>query len=286
MRAAVLPADAAYRAAVADLWASGAVRSMAAFPQHGDVDCLRHCLAVAYLSWCCCRRLGLNARAAARGGLLHDERLHRVGGGLHQRRRRRSVQQRVHRAKRGVLAQLALALRAQRAGHERHLARSFQMAGDVGPGKRQPAARKLHAGIRTPRLGSANPASAGHREHGPHARRAKRPLARVGQLVEPRAQPAVHPLPGVARVAKRLRAVKRQPGEPRRLRPTVRPGRGRRRHAHRLPVARRAAMLARAMSGRFIVYTCRPSTPCAAKSVSWAHAYSMPARRRSSGASS
>ena len=72
MRAAVLPADAAFRAAVADLWASGAVRSMAAFPQHGDVDCLRHCLAVAYLSWCCCRRLGLNARAAARGGLLHD----------------------------------------------------------------------------------------------------------------------------------------------------------------------------------------------------------------------
>ena len=72
MRRMLLPPEETYWDAVGELWKSGAVQSMAAFPQHGGVDCLRHCLAVSYLSWRCCRRLGLDARAAARGGLLHD----------------------------------------------------------------------------------------------------------------------------------------------------------------------------------------------------------------------
>lgn len=58
MRRMLLPPEETYWDAVGELWKSGAVQSMAAFPQHGGVDCLRHCLAVSYLSWRCCRRLG------------------------------------------------------------------------------------------------------------------------------------------------------------------------------------------------------------------------------------
>jgi len=67
-----LPGDPAYRAAVGVLWESGAVREMARYPQHGGASCLLHCLRVSYLSFCRCRAWGLDARAAARGGLLHD----------------------------------------------------------------------------------------------------------------------------------------------------------------------------------------------------------------------
>lgn len=68
----VLPSDPGYRAAVADLWASGPVRSMDGYIQHGDTSCLLHCLRVSYLSYCRCLQKGLNARSAARAGLLHD----------------------------------------------------------------------------------------------------------------------------------------------------------------------------------------------------------------------
>lgn len=68
----VLPPDPGYRAAVAGLWNSGPVQSMDGYPQHGDTSCLLHCVRVSYLSYCRCLQKGLDARAAARAGLLHD----------------------------------------------------------------------------------------------------------------------------------------------------------------------------------------------------------------------
>lgn len=48
------------------------VWSMQNFIQHGDINCLEHCLYVSYNSYLICKRLGLDYRSAARGGLLHD----------------------------------------------------------------------------------------------------------------------------------------------------------------------------------------------------------------------
>lgn len=42
------------------------------FTQHRDVTCLAHSLFVSYTAYCVCKRLGLDSRSAARGGLLHD----------------------------------------------------------------------------------------------------------------------------------------------------------------------------------------------------------------------
>ena len=68
----ILPPVEGYRSAVADLWCSGAVQSMEQYCQHGTTTCLRHCVRVSYLSYRHCLARGLDARAAARGGLLHD----------------------------------------------------------------------------------------------------------------------------------------------------------------------------------------------------------------------
>lgn len=61
-----------YEACVRDLLESPRVRTMDGFTQHGTVSCLTHCRHVSYLSYAACRLFGLDARAAARGGLLHD----------------------------------------------------------------------------------------------------------------------------------------------------------------------------------------------------------------------
>ena len=62
-----------YYPLVADLDADDAVQSMRALPQHAPgVSCYHHSVLVSYLSYRICRRFGLDARAAARGGLLHD----------------------------------------------------------------------------------------------------------------------------------------------------------------------------------------------------------------------
>lgn len=45
---------------------------MRKYIQHKDIDCFVHCLHVSYVSYIICRKLGLDWRAAARGGLLHD----------------------------------------------------------------------------------------------------------------------------------------------------------------------------------------------------------------------
>lgn len=57
---------------VSDLISHDKVRSMANFPHHGDVNRLEHCLYVSYTAYRLCKQLGLDHRAAARGGLLHD----------------------------------------------------------------------------------------------------------------------------------------------------------------------------------------------------------------------
>lgn len=48
------------------------IYEMAGAKKHGKVDCLDHCLFVSYMSFRVCKRLGLDHRSAARGGLLHD----------------------------------------------------------------------------------------------------------------------------------------------------------------------------------------------------------------------
>ena len=69
---AELPGDRRFRELVENLWRHPAVQEMARYPQHGTTSCLVHCLRVSYLSYCLCRRRGLDDAAAARGGLLHD----------------------------------------------------------------------------------------------------------------------------------------------------------------------------------------------------------------------
>lgn len=61
-----------FSACVEELLRTSVVRSMEGYVQHGDVSCLEHCYFVALLSYRICCFLQLDARAAARGGLLHD----------------------------------------------------------------------------------------------------------------------------------------------------------------------------------------------------------------------
>ncbi|WP_295630159.1 phosphohydrolase [uncultured Intestinimonas sp.] len=59
--------------AVSDLVDHPVVRSMEALPQHAKgFSCFHHSALVSYWSWRACLALGLDARSAARGGLLHD----------------------------------------------------------------------------------------------------------------------------------------------------------------------------------------------------------------------
>ena len=63
----------AYLAEVNDILDHPAVRSMEALPQHATgLSCFHHSVLVSYWSWRLARALGLDASAAARGGLLHD----------------------------------------------------------------------------------------------------------------------------------------------------------------------------------------------------------------------
>lgn len=62
-----------YWSQVEDLMEDTAVQSMRLLPQHADgISCFHHCVLVSYSSYRICSALGLDARAAARGGLLHD----------------------------------------------------------------------------------------------------------------------------------------------------------------------------------------------------------------------
>ena len=55
-----------------ELLESEPVRMMGRWQHHGRITTLDHSLFVAYLSFRAARALGLDERAAARGGLLHD----------------------------------------------------------------------------------------------------------------------------------------------------------------------------------------------------------------------
>lgn len=61
-----------YYECVNDLLSSYAVRRLADFTHHKGTTRLQHCVNVSYYNFLLCRKLHLDARSAARGGLLHD----------------------------------------------------------------------------------------------------------------------------------------------------------------------------------------------------------------------
>lgn len=61
-----------YLAVVGDLLPAGAVQKMKRIRHHGAMSCYDHSLFVSYFSFLWARRRGLDCRAAARAGLLHD----------------------------------------------------------------------------------------------------------------------------------------------------------------------------------------------------------------------
>jgi len=61
-----------YKDCINDLVQHEIVRSMEKFIQHSNVNCYEHSISVSYYSYVVCKRLGLDYRSAARGGLLHD----------------------------------------------------------------------------------------------------------------------------------------------------------------------------------------------------------------------
>ena len=65
-------AECGYYECVADLIDTEVVRSMEQFHHHGHTSCFQHCVNVSYYNYVFARFLGLDERAAARGGLLHD----------------------------------------------------------------------------------------------------------------------------------------------------------------------------------------------------------------------
>jgi uncharacterized protein len=57
---------------IKDLLYTEPVCRMKSIIQHGDTTTFDHCLSVAYYNYLICKKWGLNARAGARAGLLHD----------------------------------------------------------------------------------------------------------------------------------------------------------------------------------------------------------------------
>ena len=57
---------------IKDIVTHPVVLQMKNYYQHCDTDCYEHCLNVAYNNFRICKYLGLDARSAARGGMLHD----------------------------------------------------------------------------------------------------------------------------------------------------------------------------------------------------------------------
>lgn len=57
---------------VKDLLANEKVQEMKLYRQHYDTSTFEHCFHVAYVSYKICKKLGLDYKSAARGGLLHD----------------------------------------------------------------------------------------------------------------------------------------------------------------------------------------------------------------------
>jgi len=61
-----------FEESIMDLIDSPFVQDMIRIPQHRHVNCLDHSIFVSYTSFIWCEKLGLDQKAAARGGLLHD----------------------------------------------------------------------------------------------------------------------------------------------------------------------------------------------------------------------
>lgn len=64
--------SAVFNQMVADLLESPVVQQLSDMSHHISITRMEHCLFVAYMAFTICTFLGWNARAAARGGLLHD----------------------------------------------------------------------------------------------------------------------------------------------------------------------------------------------------------------------
>ena len=57
---------------VQDLISNETVQKMKNYRQHYSTSTYEHCFYVAYISYKICKKLGLDYKAAARGGILHD----------------------------------------------------------------------------------------------------------------------------------------------------------------------------------------------------------------------
>ena len=57
---------------IEDLIHNETVEQMKNYRQHYDTSCYDHCIEVAYWSYLVCKKLGLDYKSAARGGILHD----------------------------------------------------------------------------------------------------------------------------------------------------------------------------------------------------------------------
>ena len=64
--------DRNYLDCVQDLLEHDVMEEMHAYPHHGAYTCFEHSLAVSFRSYKLAKQFGLDARSAARGGLLHD----------------------------------------------------------------------------------------------------------------------------------------------------------------------------------------------------------------------
>lgn len=66
------PRTAEYLSAVSEVMNSSEVQSLKAFHHHRSTTRFQHCLNVSYYSFLACRKLGFDAKTAARAGMLHD----------------------------------------------------------------------------------------------------------------------------------------------------------------------------------------------------------------------
>lgn len=57
---------------VKDIISNDTVQQMKNYRQHYDCSTFEHCFHVAYVSYKICKKLGLDYKSAARGGMLHD----------------------------------------------------------------------------------------------------------------------------------------------------------------------------------------------------------------------
>jgi uncharacterized protein len=64
--------DEEYKEYIYELISHEKVLSMREFIQHSNISCLEHSLCVSYRSYLLCKKLRLDYKSAARGGLLHD----------------------------------------------------------------------------------------------------------------------------------------------------------------------------------------------------------------------